>query len=51
MSRYQALRSIGCGPFTAGVIAFMNWLTGVPPREIRFMHITMEIDDTKDAEP
>ncbi len=50
MTRYRALRAIGCGPFTSGVIAFMNWLMGVPVGEIRFMHITMEIDDT-DTQP
>lgn len=44
MSRYQALRRIGCDPLTAGVIAGMNRCMGVPRGEIRFMHITMEYE-------
>lgn len=45
MTRYRALRAIGCDPLAAGVIAFVNWLRAVPRHEIRFMHVTMEIDD------
>jgi hypothetical protein len=44
MSRYQALRRIGCDPLTAGFIAAMNWAMGQPKGQIRFMHITMEYD-------
>lgn len=49
MSRYAALRAIGCDPFAAGVIAFMNWVAGQPSNEIRFMHIIMEIEPDQDA--
>lgn len=49
MSRYQILRSIGCDPFAAGAIAFMNWVIGTPPNEIRFMHVTMEIEQPAHA--
>ena len=44
MTRYQALRSEGCGWFAAWVIAIMNNVLGVPKGEIRFMHITMEYE-------
>ena len=30
MTRYQVLRRLGCGPLTAGGVAFMNWLWGQP---------------------
>lgn len=46
MSRYQALRRIGCDPLSAAVIAIMNRILGVPCGEIRFMHITIEYEDT-----
>ncbi len=49
MTRYAALRAIGCDPFSAGVIAFMNWVAGQPANEIRFMHIIMEIEPDQDA--
>ncbi len=42
MSRYQALRMIGCGWLTAIVINALNKLAGVPQGEIRFMHINIE---------
>ncbi len=45
MTRYQALRRIGCDPLTAGFIAGMNWAMGQPKGHIRFMHITMEYSD------
>lgn len=44
MSRYQALRRIGCDPIAAGFIAGMNKLLGVPAGTIRFMHITIEYE-------
>lgn len=47
MSRYQILRrSLGCDPLTAGVIALLNWAQGVPANELRFMHLTIEIEET-----
>lgn len=49
MSRYRTLRTVGCGPFAAAAIVFVNWLTAVPPNEIRFMHMTIEIDDVRAA--
>ncbi len=45
MTRYQALRRIGCDPLTAGVIALMNWAMGHPPNEIHFMHMVIEVDE------
>jgi len=45
VTRYQALRKlVKVGPFTAGFIAFFNWLFDVPPNEIRFMHVIIEFD-------
>lgn len=44
MNRYRTLRRIGCGPVTAFVVAFMNWARGYPANEIRFMHMTLEVD-------
>lgn len=35
---------MGCDPLTTGVIAGMNRLMGVPQDRIRFMHITIEIE-------
>jgi hypothetical protein len=43
MSRYKALRRIGCGPFSAGVIAFLNWMRGYPPNRIVFLTLDIEI--------
>lgn len=47
MSRYRALRGIGCDPLTAAFISGMNRLVGAPPGETRFMHITIEHEDPK----
>ena len=44
MTRYQVLRRIGCGPLTAGCIAFLNWLWGAPAGRIGFMTLTIEYD-------
>lgn len=45
MSRYRALRHMGCDPLTAGVIALMNWAMGRPANEIHFMHMVIEVGD------
>ena len=42
MTRYQALRHMGCGRFTAWLIALMNDIRGVPQGEIRFMTVIIE---------
>ena len=42
MTRYQALRSIGCGWLTAVTIAAINKATEVPDGLIVFMHIEIE---------
>lgn len=48
MSRYQVLRQLcGCGPVTAGFIAFFNWLMGVQPGLIVFMTVWIEYDHRK----
>jgi hypothetical protein len=44
MTRYQALRTIGCGCLASFVIDSLNKLFGVPKGEIRFMHIVVEYD-------
>ena len=51
MTRYQVLRRIGCGPITAGGIAFMNWLIGYPPNLIGFMTIVIEFDPEEEPSP
>lgn len=50
MTRYGALRKMGCDPLTAGIIAGMNWIFGVPKNEIRVMHIVIEIEGASHAE-
>lgn len=48
MTRYQALRKLcGCGPVTAGFIAFGNFLRGVPPGLIVFMTLQIDYDHTE----
>ncbi len=42
MTRYQALRRIGCGCLAASVIALLNRLMEVPAGEIRFMNVTID---------
>lgn len=49
MTRYQALRRIGCGPISAGLVAFLNFMVDAPPNEIRFMHVTIEFDPKEQA--
>ncbi|CUJ58875.1 Uncharacterised protein [Achromobacter xylosoxidans] len=49
MSRYRALRLMGCGWFTAGFIAAINEAFGVPKNEVRFMNVVIEIDDPTQA--
>lgn len=44
--RYRALRAIGCDPIVAGLIALLNWLRGYPDNEVRFMHMSIEIEDS-----
>lgn len=44
MTRYQALRRIGCDPVGSACIAFMNWVMGYPANEIRFIGVTAEFD-------
>ncbi|CAE32162.1 hypothetical protein [Bordetella bronchiseptica] len=45
MTRYRALRLMGCGWFTAGFIAALNEAFGVPKNEVRFMNVVIAIDD------
>lgn len=42
MTRYQALRKMGCDVVTACFIGSLNWLFGVREGEIRFMHMIIE---------
>ncbi|WP_336726228.1 hypothetical protein [Achromobacter ruhlandii] len=44
MTRYRALRLFGCGWFTAGIVASLNRLFGVPSNEVRFMNVVIEIN-------
>ncbi len=44
MTRYHALRLLGCGWFTARIVASLNWLLGVPSNEVRFMNVVIEIN-------
>lgn len=48
MSRYQALRRMGCDPLSAGFVAFMNWMRGNPPNRIAFLTTVIEIEDEKE---
>lgn len=49
MTRYQALRRIGCDPLVSGGIAFLNWLCGVPAGLICFMCVVIEFDPGEQA--
>lgn len=42
MTRYHALRSIGCGPIGSAFVSAMNWIFGVPKGLIKFL--TLEIE-------
>jgi hypothetical protein len=44
MTRYQALRHLGCDPLSAGVVAFLNWMRGYPPNRIVFLSIDIEFE-------
>lgn len=44
MTRYQALRAMKCDPFTAGFIAFGNWLRGIQPGRIVFLTVQIDYD-------
>ncbi|MCZ8388730.1 hypothetical protein [Achromobacter xylosoxidans] len=44
MTRYRALRLLGCGWFTAGIVAGVNRILGVPSNEVRFMNVVIEIN-------
>ncbi len=44
VTRYRALRLMGCGWFTAAVVAGVNRLFGVPSNEVRFMNVVIEIN-------
>lgn len=44
MTRYRALRLLGCGWFTAGIVAGLNRLFGVPTNEVRFMNVVIDIN-------
>lgn len=44
MTRYRALRLLGCGWFTAGIVASVNRILGVPSNEVRFMNVVIEIN-------
>lgn len=44
MSRYRALRSLGCDPLSAGFIAALNRAFGVPSHLIVFMTVVIEIE-------
>ena len=48
MTRYQALRKCGCDPVAAGFVAALNWLLGVRPGVIQFIHITIEYEENHD---
>lgn len=44
MTRYQALRAIGCDPLAAGAIAAMNWIAGIRRGQIRFLSVVIEYE-------
>ncbi|MPT39034.1 MAG: hypothetical protein E2603_11145 [Achromobacter sp.] len=44
VTRYRALRLLGCGWFTAAVVAGVNRLFGVPSNQVRFMNVVIEIN-------
>ena len=47
MSRYRVLRELcGCGPFTAGFIASLNWLMGVPNGRAVFLNVEIEWEES-----
>jgi hypothetical protein len=44
VTRYRALRRIGCDPLAAALVAVLNWLQRVPANEIRVLTTVVEID-------
>lgn len=44
MTRYQVLRSLGCDPLSAGIVASINWLFGVREGVVGFMNVVIEYD-------
>ena len=42
MTRYHALRSIGCGPIGSAVVSAVNWIFGVPEGLIKFLMLEIE---------
>lgn len=44
MTRYRALRLLGCDWLTAALIAGLNEACGVPLNEIRIMGVVVELD-------
>lgn len=45
MTRYQALRRLGCDPLSAAFIAVLNWMRGVEPNRIVFMTLDVVFGD------
>jgi hypothetical protein len=44
MSRYNALRRAGIGPFASALISSLNYLRGIPAGKINFLTIQMEYE-------
>lgn len=50
MTRYQALRKLEFDWFSAGFIAFGNYVRGYPENEIHFMNVVIEFDKDENEE-
>lgn len=42
MTRYQVLRSVGCEPLTAAIIALANWVYGAPAGLVVCLNVQIE---------
>lgn len=50
MTRYKVLRRIGCDPVTAGLLAFTNYVMGVPAGIVGTMLCVIEFDPNEEVE-
>lgn len=49
LTRYRVLRKLGCGPVTAGLVAFINFVMGVPEGVVGIMHCVIEFDPKEEV--
>lgn len=44
MTRYQACRAIGLGPFSSALFAFLNFMANVPQGKLGICHMIISYD-------